>query len=50
MGTVAENVRKERRPWATSIFSLSVETEQADAGQDGHTCLARSIPQARTGP
>ena len=27
---------------------LSVEIEQADAGRDGGTCLARPIPQART--
>ena len=31
------------------IFSLRVENEQADAGRDGRTCLARPNSQARTG-
>ena len=30
-------------------FNLSVENEQADAGRDGQTCLARQNSPARTG-
>ena len=30
------------------VFSLSVDNEQADAEQDGRTCLARPNSQART--
>ena len=32
-----------------TIFSLSLENEQADAGPDGRTHLARPNSQARTG-
>ena len=31
------------RPTLSTIFSLSVENEQADAGRDGPTCLASQI-------
>ena len=33
----------------STIFSLSLENEQADAGPDGRTRLARLNSQARTG-
>ena len=33
----------------STIFSLSVENEQADAGRDGRNCLARPNSQARPG-
>ena len=36
-------------PRVSNRFSPSVETEQADVGRDGRTCLARSNSQARTG-
>ena len=36
-------------PWVSTIFSLSLENEQADAGPDGRTRLARPNSQARTG-
>ena len=36
-------------PWITTRFSLSVKNEQADAGRDGQTCLARPNSHARTG-
>ena len=49
MGAVAESRRKENNPRVSTRFSLSVENEQADAGQDGRTCLARSKSQTRTG-
>ena len=35
-------------PRENTRFSLCVEDEQADAGRDGQTCLARSNSQART--
>ena len=36
-------------PRVSTRFSLSVEKEQADAGRDGRTRLARPNSQARTG-
>ena len=30
-------------------FSMGVENEQADAGRDDRTCLAKTNSQARTG-
>ena len=36
-------------PCVSTIFNLNVENEQADAGQDGRTRLARPNSQARTG-
>ena len=33
----------------STIFCLSLENEQADAGPDGRTRLARPNSQARTG-
>ena len=36
-------------PRVSTRFSLSVENEQADAGRDGRTRLARQKSQARTG-
>ena len=38
-----------RIPCVSTRFSLSVENEQADAGRDGRTRLARPNSQARTG-
>ena len=39
-----------RNPSLTTKFSLSVENDdQADAGWNGRTCLARPNSQARTG-
>ena len=35
-------------PCLSTRFSMSVENEQADAGRDGQTCLARPNSQART--
>ena len=35
-------------PWLSTRFSMSVENEQADAGRDGQTCLARPDSRART--
>ena len=40
---------KRTPPRVCTRFSLSMENEQADAGQDGQTCLARPNSQARTG-
>ena len=40
--------REESRELST-IFSLSVENEHADAGRDGRTRLTRPNSQARTG-
>ena len=43
-------LRKSRGiPRVSTRFSLSMENEQADAGQDGRTRLARPNSQARTG-
>ena len=36
-------------PGVSTRFNLSVENEQADAGRDGRTRLARPNSQARTG-
>ena len=36
-------------PQVSTRFSLGVENEQADAGRDGRTRLARPNSQARTG-
>ena len=36
-------------PWVSTRFSLSVEKERADAGQDVRTPLARPNTQAQTG-
>ena len=36
-------------PRVNTRLRLSVENEQADAGRDGRTCLARPDSQARTG-
>ena len=36
-------------PVSSTIFSLSMENKQADAGRDGRTRLARPNSQARTG-
>ena len=36
-------------PQVCTIFSRSMENEQADAGRDGRTCLARLNSQAQTG-
>ena len=38
-----------RNPISTTRFSLSMGNEQADAGRDGRTRLARLNSQARTG-
>ena len=38
-----------RNPKVSTRFSLSMENEQADAGRDGQTRLARPNSQARTG-
>ena len=47
MDAVAEGARKHASKH--QIQSESVENEQADAGREGQTCLARSNFQARTG-
>ena len=38
-----------RNPVSSTIFSLSMENEQADTGRDGRTRLTRPNSQARTG-
>ena len=41
--------KSEGIPWVSTRFSLSMENEQADAGRDGQTRLARPSSQAQTG-
>ena len=42
------HVNREKFRRVSTIFSLSLENEQADAGPDGRTRLARLNSQART--
>ena len=50
MKAVTESARKEISSFLVSTrFSLSMENEQADAGRDDRTCLARPYYLARTG-
>ena len=49
MDDFAESERKQRSPRVSTRFSLGVENERADAGQDGRICFARTNSSARTG-
>ena len=46
MDTVVERRSKKRIPRADTRYSLGVENEPADAGQDDRVCNARSNSQA----
>ena len=41
--------RGKREESSSTSFSLGVKNEQADAGRDGQSCLARLSSQAQTG-